>query len=146
MENRINKIEQRLAALTSKSWFTASGGGVFALDSDDCEIVLLEADETESDFIANAPSDIAYLIAEVKRMGRERDAVIGDMRLMIEFGASPCFVCDESTCGGDGLERIDECWHWRGPEQEEGAEWQLRGMEECVNRKKYQQNRRNGVL
>jgi len=77
-------------------------------------------------FIANAPSDIAYLLSENKRLTAERNAAIAEIPKVCDFCKhkdfcnSPDYGDDDSECPCEDPDSHDN-FEWRGvkPHKEE---------------------------
>ena len=92
-----------------------------------CHSVLSKRD---ANFIAQARQDVSALIAEVKRLKRERDAAVCDMDNVVVEAVdnsrgvkSGCIVCKHShylnctACLNGG----SDCFEWRGVQEADNA-------------------------
>ena len=70
--------------------------GIWENDICECDDLLTENGEANTDFIANAREDIPFLLAEIDRLTAECDAAIGDLK-----HDDNCDICKHTANDGE---------------------------------------------
>jgi len=121
MENqRIKEIRELCERATPGPWETDRPDGTYVVSGTGFNVAMTRKRD-DATFIAHSRSDIPFLISELDRVTKERDAAVLDAR---EAGCGVCkhYKCDAHgrTIPSEPCQRCDavdwDSWEWRGIE------------------------------
>jgi len=127
---KLEAIEARCNASTSGPWrfeHTPYNDDPFRVGNNEFVISKSILSKQDANFIAQAKQDIPALIAEVKRLTRERDAAVADLNY---FAGN---FCDSCIHFHTPIEDAEPCHKCTVLTHSDTSYWQWRGVQEAGN-------------
>ena len=119
MNDRLTEIRERCEKATEGPWENdgclcvsvfVPTDGIWKNDICECDDLLTENGQANTEFIANAREDIPYLLSEIERLTKERDAAVEDL-----YEIGKCDTCKKHHGDCDLDTNTGIChYEWRG--------------------------------